>query len=243
MKKSLFIVLVIISIFIISATSRAQVHISLGPQLGMAIPMSDYSGGVTDFYYGNKYGLKGGFNFGATFKAELLVIAGRIDINYAMFSNSGSITGFNNASATVKQNNLIVGIGPEFSFDIPFTPFKPYGGVELLFTSFTGESQFQGTPGVNSNNNSLSSASRMGVGLLLGNEFKLGMYYMDFSLRYNMLNLTGKSFTTYNNNDMTNSYLNLNDDRDPNYDGDKHPIGISRNISTLQINVGILFGL
>jgi hypothetical protein len=242
MKKSFPIVLVIISIFIISTTSRAQIHISLGPQLGIALPMSDYAGGVTDFYNGNKYGLKGGFNIGATFKADLMVIAGRLDINYAMLSNSGSITGLNNGNLSIKQKNLIIGIGPEFSFGIPLVPIKPYGSVELLFSTFSGESQYQGTPGVNSNNNSMSSASRIGLGLLLGTEFKIGLYSLDVSLRYNMLNLISKSFISYSNNDRTNSYLNLNDALDPNFDGVNHPIKTSRSISTLQINVGILFG-
>jgi hypothetical protein len=243
MKKSFFTILVIISLFISFATTKAQIHISLGPQLGFALPMSDYAGEVTDFYNGTKYGLKGGFNLGATIKADLLIIAGRVDINYAMLSNSGSITGFNNASLSIKQQNLIIGIGPEYSFGLPLIPIKPYASIELLFSTFSGESQYQGTPGVNSNNNSMASATRIGLGLLAGTEFKIGVFALDVSVRYNMLNLIGKSFTSYNNNDRTNSYFNLNDAKDPNFDGVNHPVGTSRTISTLQFNVGVLFGI
>ena len=243
MKKSFFTILAIISFFISFTTANAQIHISLGPQLGFALPMSDYAGGVTDFYNGTKYGLKGGFNVGATFKADLMVIAGRLDINYAMFKNDGNISGLNNANVTVKQNTLIIGIGPEYSFGLPLVPIKPYVSFELLFSTFSGESQYQGTPLVNSSNNSMTSATRIGLGLLAGTEFKIGVVALDLSLRYNMLNLIGKSFTSYNNNDRSNSYLNLNDDKDPNFDGATHPVGTSRTISTLQFNVGVLFGI
>ena len=126
MKKSFFTIFVIISLFITFSTTKAQIHISLGPQLGFALPMSDYAGEVSDFYNGTKYGFKGGFNMGATFKADLMIIAGRLDITYAMFKNDGNITGFNNASLTVKQNTLIIGIGPEYSFGVPLVPIKPY---------------------------------------------------------------------------------------------------------------------
>jgi hypothetical protein len=244
MKKSFFTIFVIISLFLSFTAVRAQIHISLGPQLGFALPMSDYAGGVTDFYNGTKYGLKGGFNMGATFKADLMIIAGRLDINYAMFSNSGSITGTDNGSLSIKQKNLIIGVGPEFSFGVPMIPIKPYVSLELLFTTFTGESQYQGNPGgVNNNNNSMTSATRIGLGLLAGTEFKIGVFALDVSVRYNMLNLIGKSFTSYNNIDRTNSYLNLNDAKDPNFDGVNHPVGTSRTISTLQFNVGVLFGI
>jgi hypothetical protein len=243
MKKSFFTIFVIISLFITFSTTKAQIHISLGPQLGFALPISDYAGEVSDFYNGTKYGFKGGFNMGATFKADLMIIAGRLDINYAMFSNSGSITGLNNGSLSIKQKNLIIGIGPEYSLGLPLVPIKPYVSLELLFTTFTGESQYQGTPGVNSNNNSISSVTRIGLGLLAGTEFKIGVFALDVSVRYNMLNLIGKSFTSYTNNDRSNSYLNLNDAKDPNFDGVNHPVGSSRTISTLQFNVGVLFGI
>jgi len=140
MRKILTIFLVSVILFIFSSVSKAQIHISLGPQLGIALPMSDYGGDVSDFYNGNKYGLKNGFNIGATVKADLMVIAGRLDINYSMFKNDGNIigTGNNNSSVTIKQNNLIIGIGPEYNLDIPLSPFKPYASVELLFSTFSG---------------------------------------------------------------------------------------------------------
>ena len=245
MKKITFLIIIIIMLFAFVPVSRAQIHLSIGPQVGVALPMSDFSGEVTDFYNGTKYGLNTGFNIGATVKADLMVIAGRLDINYAMFKNDGNISGTTNTNSagTVKMNSLIIGIGPEYNIDIPLSPIKPYGSIELLITSFSGSFQFQNTPLVsNSNSQDIASATRIGLGFLLGTEFKFGLYALDLSLRYNILNVGGKSFSSYTNNDRTNSYLNLNDDKDPNYDGDKHPVGSSRNMSSLQINVGFLFG-
>ena len=242
MRKIFTIFLVSVILFIFSSVSKAQIHISLGPQLGLALPMSDYSGNVNDFYNGTKYGMKNGFNIGATVKADLMVIAGRLDVNYAFFSNDGGISGFNNSNVTLKQHTLIIGIGPEFGINIPLSPIRPYASIELLFSTIGGDFQFTGTPLVNSSSNTISSVTRTGLGFLAGTEVKFGIYALDLSLRYNMLNLLGKSFSSYNNNDRTNAYLNLNDDKDPNYALDKHPIGASRTISTLQINVGFMIG-
>jgi|WetSurMetagenome_2_1015567.scaffolds.fasta_scaffold160823_1 hypothetical protein len=239
MKKLVFAFL---SLFFISSVSSAQVGFSIGPNIGFALPTGDYSGGVNDFYNGAKYGLNSGVNIGACVKVNLLFISGRADINYCWLKNSGNLTS-SNGSAETKQNIFTFGIGPEYSITIPMSPVKPYVSVELLISTFSGESTFHGVSGVQSSTITLSSATRTGIGLIAGAEFKLAVFSMDFNVRYNIHNLLGKTFTSYSNNDRTNSYSALNDDIDPGYDGDKHPVNSSRTISTLEINLGILFGL
>ena len=200
MKKLLVIFIAFLSILVLTTSPKAQIHLSLGPELGVALPLSDYSGEVTDYYNGTKYGMKTGFNFGATLKAELIVLSGRLDISYSMHENEGNPTGQNNSSLTTKMNNLIIGFGPEYQIDIPMSPVKPYGSIEFLISTFGGEFQFQGTSSVNSSNNKMTTATRTGIGIILGTEIKLAVFALDINLRYNMLNAFGQSFTSYNNN-------------------------------------------
>jgi len=239
MKKLIFVFL---SLFLITSVSKSQVGFSIGPNFGYVSPAGDLSGGINDFYTGTKYGLGSGVNIGACVKVNLLFISGRADVNYCWLKNSGNLTS-SNGSAETKQNIFTFGIGPEYSITIPMSPVKPYASIEILFSTFSGESTFHGASGVQSSTISLSSATRTGLGLIAGAEFKLAVFSLDLNIRYNIHNLLGKTFSTYNNNDRSNSYSALNDDKDPNYDGNNHPVGSSRTISTLEINLGILFGL
>ncbi|MBL8017846.1 MAG: hypothetical protein JNK43_11285, partial [Ignavibacteria bacterium] len=151
-----------------------------------------------------------------------------------------------NSTVEIKNNIFMLTLGTEFGFGIPFSPVKPYAGIDLLFTTISGSYNFQGTAEVSSGEKSIKSASRTGLGFSIGSEVAFGRsFVLDLSLRYNLINLFGKSYDgVTNSNDRNDAYTNLNDAADPNYSAgnSKHPIGNSRSIATIQFNAGLLFG-
>ncbi len=219
---------------------------SLGPSAGLTVPVADYSGSTLDYYNGVQYGLGTGLNIGGVFKAKLPILINiRAAINYSFLSNSGAAS-TSGSSIEVKHNILLISVGPEFNFSLPGSPIKPYAGVDLLLSTFSGETMFQGVTGVPSGTYSMSSATRTGIGLGLGAEFKLGKNAVDVGLRYNLHNLFSKSYEgPYDSDRRLDAYTSLNDAKDPRYPQDisDHPVGTDRNISSLQINIAFLFGL
>ncbi|HEY3252171.1 MAG TPA: outer membrane beta-barrel protein [Ignavibacteria bacterium] len=233
-------VLPVLLILSLHAFSVSQVKFSAGPTVGMTLPSGDYSGTTIDYYNGTKYGLGSGVNFGAVLKAGFSVVTIKASLNFSSLSNSGNSEP-GQGSVNVKQKLFMIGIGPEFGFSLKGSPVKPYAGIDLLFTSFSGETSFQGVSKVPSGTYSMSSSSRTGIGFGIGAEFSVAKKYaLDLNIKYNMLNLMGKDFT--GGPDRINSYLALNDEKDPLYPDDKHPIGSSRSISVIQFNLAFLFG-
>ncbi|MCI0449748.1 MAG: outer membrane beta-barrel protein [Chlorobi bacterium] len=245
--KSLKCALCIFFIAAVSHLSFSQVKISLGPSIGLTVPTGDYSGTTIDYYNGTKYGLSSGVNFGAVFKVKLPVVRIRAALNYSSLSNTGnSEVDKPNSFVEVKHSLFMISAGPEFSFNVPSSPVAPYAGIDLLFTSISGETRFQGVSRVETGTYNMAGASRLGVGIGAGVEFGFGgKYAVDLSLRYNFINLIGKKFEELSTDRREDSYVNLNDEQDPNYaiDPDKHPINNSRSISTFQFNLAFLFGL
>ena len=241
MNKIIFITSILLLVCL-SSISNAQISFEIGPNIGIISPTGSYAGNVNDFYLGNKYGLGTGFNVGATAKLDLFLLSGRVDLNYSWLSNSGSLTS-SNGTVNTKQNIFSLGAGPEYKLNIPMSPIKPYACFELLFSTISGETTFQGAAQVSSNTLKIASATRTGISLIVGSEISFKTWTLDLNVRYNLHNLAGKKFDTYHNNDRTNSYSALNDGGDPDFDGNNHPVGSSRNITTVQLNVGVLFGL
>jgi opacity protein-like surface antigen len=233
----------------LASNSYSQISLKLGPMLGLTSPTSDYSGETQDFYAGTKYGMKSGFHYGVVGKVVFGPIGGRLSISYASMSNSGNADPTHpNSTVDVSNSIFMVTIGTEFGITIPFTPVRPYAGIDLLISSINGTVNFQGTTSVPSNEMDIESASRTGLGLALGTEVFFGKtFILDLSLRYNLINLVGKSYDgPAGSNNRIDAYTHLNDDADPEYDstpGSNHPIGNSRNIQTIQINVGLIFSL
>jgi hypothetical protein len=152
-----------------------------------------------------------------------------------------------NSSVEITQHLFTIGIGTQFAFGVPLSPVKPYIGFDILFSTLSGTAKFQGTPDISSSNIDIemSTATRTGLGIAAGLEFKLMSTSLDLSLRYNMINLFSKSYEgNLTSNNRIESYKFLNDAKDPNYtSGDtKHPIGSDRSITTVQLQLGILFG-
>ena len=227
--------------------SYSQISIKLGPELGLTSPTVDYSGDAKDFYAGTKYGLRSGLHYGVMGKVQLGPLNGRLSISYASLDNSGNANPEQPGSTLeIKNNVFMFTLGTEFGFGIPFSPVKPYAGIDVLFSTISGTYNFQGTSEVSSGEKSIQSASRTGLGFSIGSEVAFGKSFtLDISLRYNLINLFGKSYDgVTNSNDRNDAYTNLNDAADPNYSAtnSKHPVGNDRSIDTIQINVGLLFG-
>lgn len=229
-----------------STTAYSQLRLLIGPVIGYTAPAGDLGGATTDFYSGTKYGIGASVNYGAVAKVTLGPLNGKLSISYVSMSNSGNAnSNQNNSTVDVKNSIFTIGIGTEFGFSIPFSPVRPYAGLDFLISTINGSFQFQGTPNVNSNSNSIPSASRTGLGFNLGAEFGAGKTItLDLSLHYNLINLFGKSYQGAGNNRL-DAYTSLNDAADPSYNAndDKHPIGNNRSIATIQIQLGVLFGL
>jgi opacity protein-like surface antigen len=241
---------IVISFFVLvfASSSYSQISLKVGPMLGLTNPTSDYSGETTDFYNGTKYGMKSGFHYGVLGKVVFGPIGGRVSIGYVSMSNSGNADPTNpNSTVDVSNNMFMLTLGTEFGITIPFTPVRPYAGLDLLITTISGDVQFKSTSGVPSDSREITSGTRTGLGLALGTEIGFGKtFILDISLRYNLVNLSGKSYDgATNSNNRLDAYSFINDDADPNFGGanSNHPVGESRNIQTIQINVGLLFSL
>ena len=92
----------------------------------------------------------------------------------------------------------------------------------------------------------MSTATRTGLGINGGVEIKLMSTKVDLSVRYNMINLFSKSYDGAPGGNRIEAYKYLNDGKDPNYSIDpngKDPIGSNRIISTIQFELGVMFGL
>lgn len=238
-----FTSIIFITILFSASSSYSQIHISLGPAIGYTIPQSDFAGNTTDYYNGTKYGLTGGIDFGAIGRLGVGPFNFNLSLIYTPLSNNGT-SDASPHTVDIKMHIFTVGVGTQYGFGVPLAPVKPYIGIDLLFSTFGGSFQFQGTPKVNSSSsNDMNSATRVGLGIAAGVNLKLLTTSIDISLRYNMLNLFSKRYEAPNG-DRINSYLYLNDDKDPNYSAtdDKHPIGSSRTIATLQLQLGVMFG-
>ncbi|MCC6866674.1 MAG: outer membrane beta-barrel protein [Ignavibacteria bacterium] len=238
-----FIFLFFISIF----TVQSQISIRVGPLAGLTAPTVDYSGEAKDFYSGTKYGMRSGLNYGLLGKVILGPLNGRLSVSYVSLDNNG-IANPNqpNSKAEITQNIFMFTVGTEISFPVPSSPVKPYGGIDVLFSSISGTYNFQGTAEVSSGEKSIKSATRTGLGFAFGSEISFGRQFtLDLSLRYNLINLFGKSYDGLtNSNDRNDAYTNLNDAADPKYSrsNTKHPIGNDRSIVTIQIIAALLFG-
>lgn len=234
--------LILILILTLSSIPYAfsQISFSIGPTAGYFGPSGDYSGNAIDYYNGTKYGLKGGMSFGAMARIKILMLSGKASVSYSSLSNSGT-TG-NGGNIDLSQSIVTIGIGPELNLGIPLIPVRPYLGIDLLFTNFSGEVTFRNVPDIPDGTYKMSSASRTGLGLGAGVNLGISKKLsIDLNLRYNFHNLFGKDFTL--GTTRTNSYMSLNDASDPNNSADplNHPISGNRSIQSIQLNVGILF--
>ena len=227
--------------------SRSQVNIKLGGGIGLTIPSSDFSGSTQDYYNGSRYGLSSGLNIHGKAKIGLSgfnLVAG---IDYSSLSNTGNSEP-GQGKVDISQKILSLKVGPEFRLSLPALPVTPYIGANLALNRFSGETTFQGVSKVPSATYSVKDATRFGLGFSVGTEVSIGpLLSLDFNISYNLMNISGKEWNDVNPgiNQRIDSYLFLNDDRDPLYvaEDDKHFISNARSIHSILFTASILFGL
>lgn len=227
--------------------SRSQGNLKLGGGIGVTIPASEFSGSTLEYYGGSGYGLGSCLNLHGKAKFGLfgLNLAGEID--YSSLSNTGNSEP-GQGKVDISQKILSLKVGPEFRLSVPALPVTPYIGAHLAFNRFSGETTFQGVSKVPSATYSVKSATRFGVGFWAGTEVSIGpLLSLDFNISYNLMNVSGREWDDVNPgiNQRIDSYLSLNDERDPQYvvGDDKHFISKERSIHSILFTVSILFGL
>ena len=247
MRKNhiLFITVSLLVLGLASHTS-AQVTIQVGAGLGYATPTGDFGGSTVDYYNGTKYGMESGFNYHAKARAGLLFINAFGEIGYTTFSAEGEIIP-GDQSSSVKVTNSVFSfkIGPEFKFSIPLSPITPYLDGFISINTFSGKVQFKGITSLPSSEQDISTATRVGIGGGGGVLFSLGVLNLDLSVQYNLMNMTGNEFKGDITQDKRlDSYIHLNDDKDPNYaaGSNDHIIADSRSIGALEFKLTAMFG-
>ncbi len=242
-----------LSVVIISLTSLtltesiAQTNIKLGGGAGIMFPVSDFSGSTLDYYNGSSYGLSSGFNINGKAKIILPGFNLAAEIDYSSLSNTGNSEP-GQGKVDISQKILSLKVGPELRINLPEFPVTPYIGINLALNSFSGETTFQGVSKVSSASYSVNGETRFGGGFTLGTEVSISSSLsLDFNISYNLMNVSGKNWTDVNPgiNQRIDSYLSLNDERDPLYTSsdDKHFVSNARNIQSVLFTVTLLFSL
>ena len=167
------------------------------------------------------------------------------EIDYSSLSNTGN-SDPGQGTVDISQNIISVKVGPEISLSVPVIPVTLYIGANIAMNSFSGKMTFQGVQRVTSATYTMDGATRFGIGFLTGVEVSIGSSTaLDINISYNLMNLFGKKWEDVNPgiNQRIDSYLALNDNRDPQYAAgdDKHFISNERNIHSILMTVGILF--
>jgi len=240
-------VLYFFTFFICSNILFAQIPLRVGVGLGFAIPLSDYSGTTIDYYSGSKYGLSTGFNVHGKIIADIEIFSLEAILEYSSISNSGE-TEPGKGKVEISQDIFSIKLGPEFSFSLTGIPLKPYIWPNLAFNHISGKTDFNGVTEVPSGNHTMSSTWRTGLGLGVGAAFDVSSSTsIDFAIHYNLINLIGKDFESVEEGKVKrlDSYLSLNDAKDPNYEpgNSEHFISDKRAISTFDLTIAIMFEL
>ena len=228
--------------------TNAQITFQAGVGAGYSVPMGDYGGTTIDFYNGTKYGMKSGTNFHGKARVGFLFINAFGEIGYSTFSGSGESEP-GKGSIDISNKIFSIKLGPEYAISIPLSPITPYFQGFVALNTFSGSVDFKAIPGdgVPTGTYDIASATRIGIGGGAGVMFSLGGIKLDVNVQYHLLNVAPKEFKT---GDLavkkrSDSYLNLNDDKDPRYiagDND-YFISDSRGISALEFKLSVMFGL
>ncbi len=184
MKKSFVLFLFIaISVFTFQSTQAQGIDIGLGGGLSLVQSPAEYTD-VAGFSTEYHIGIKGKLNLPA-FPITPIGFVEYHFLNGSMSTAAGNVD--------TKQDILSIGVGGELSL-IP-GPLSPYLGLDFEFNNF-GDFEPSGT----------GSASRTGLGIGAGLMFELlPIINIDLSLKYQMMNLWGKS-----DGEETIGIINLN---------------------------------
>lgn len=240
--------LLILALLIITASvAVAQVKLHAGIGGGIAIPSSDYAGNTLDYYSGTKYGLSTGYNISGKFRVNLLAISLTTTVDYSSFSNSGESEP-GRGKVDISQSIISIKAGPEYQINIPAVPLIPYLWGNIAYNRIDGETEFNGVSEVPSGIYEVKVVSRFGFGVAGGVLIDISQFLvLDFGIQYNWLNPIGKEFEDIdpNKDERIDSYLALNDAKDPGFEQDNrdHFIENDKSINTFIITATLMLGL
>ena len=244
MKKFLFIITVVA--ILVSPEVYSQVSLQVGGGLGYISPTGDYGGSTIDFYEGTKYGMSSGFNYHAKARVGLLGFNLFGIIEYSDVSGDGESEP---GQGEVENSHGIFSLkaGPEFNFSVPLSPVGFYLDGFVSVNTFSGTVKFQGVSQVPSGEYDLGSAARFGVGAGGGVLLDiLPIVTLDFGVHFNLYNVFGQQYTgTTTNPKRLDSYISLNDDKDPLYgaQNDIYIIENARAINAWQFTLTAMVGI
>ena len=248
MRTSLLAVGLFFAVFVLCPSpSRAQVSLQVGAGGGVTLPMGDFGGSTADYYAGTKYGLSTGYNVHVKGRIGIAGIKLTGEAGYSQLTNSGAGIDPNQGKVELTQNIISVKVGPEYQFNIPLAPVKPYVGANIAMHFFEGETTFQGLSKVPTGTIKTEATARFGAGVSGGAVLSMGpLLSLDVGVHYDFMNLLGKEYKDLNTTQdlRVDSYLALNDKADPAYDpaNDKHIVGTSRSISALMVTATLMVG-
>lgn len=241
------LILVVGCALLIAARSSAQINLQLGAGLGFMVAAGDYNGTTADYYNGTKYGFSNGYTVFARARAGVLGFTVMGEAGYASISAHGTIDDVSQGNVNIGQKILMLKIGPEFQLvSVPLAPIKPYVGVNIAMNSFRGDATFTGTALVPDGTYTMPHASRTGLGLTAGTLVSISPgEQLDFCITYNLMNISGKTWSPDDPTRRSGTYSALNDAADPQYASGSavHIVGSDRSIHTLMFTASILFGL
>jgi hypothetical protein len=238
---NIFRLLILIIILSFSNNAGSQ-FLYFGPSLGITLPTGDFAGNSMDYYAGQKYGLKFGPNFGAVARVVTPVVNVKGYYRYSLLKGKGNALP---DAGTIETKKYIseFAIGPEFMLSFLRDRVRPHVDVLFIYSYFSGSTEIQDISDDQNGFYNMVSTSRTGFGAGVGAEVKLKKFYIDFTLRYSILNFLRKS---YEGGDYRiYAYNSLNDGTDPLYNSTdlNHPVGSDRAISLLQFNISIIYGI
>lgn len=251
MKYKVFVFRFLISLFFVLGfmvnSTTAQVSIKFGGGIGIMSPASDFSGSTLEYYNGSNYGLSSGLNLHGKAKFGFAALNLTTELDYSSLNNTGNSEP-GQGKVNISQKIISLKVGPEFRFSMPALPLTSHIGANLALNSFSGETTFQGVSKVPSATYNVNAVTRLGIGFSAGAEVSVTpLLSLDFNISYNLMNISGKEWEDVKpaTDQRIDSYLSLNDGRDPGYTAgdDEHFIASERSIHALLFTVSILFGL
>lgn len=237
MKKLVALLIILAACLSLNnSTTFSQPQIKVHVTGGYNLPLPDLKGDLNTAADSNTYMMKQGFGFGADAKYYLgkkRNVGITLGLGYQMFSNSSdssTATGLTNVKG--KLNAFNFGLGVEYNF-MPKGKTQPFLGAEFTGHFFSGDAE--GTILGTTSKRTLKSASRFGVAIGGGLDFKLGKSVGAIvGVKYHLANLLGKA---YDSTGLATTEFAL-DDKEHTMNG---ATVSAKNISYIQMYAGVSF--
>jgi len=225
----------------------AQTTVQTGLGIGVSFPSGDYNGSTLDYYQGTAYGMSTGLSGSVRMRILFNDFSLLTRISYSSYGNSGESEP-GKGKIELAQSITSIVISPEYHVRLRRYLFHPYAGVNLGLHMFSGSTKFNGVSRVSSGTHDMETVTRLGFGAKGGFLIKLCCdMSLDLGISYDFLNAVGQSWNDRNpkKDQRIDTYLSLNDDRDPEYAPENldHPVSSARSIETMTVFIAFMFNL